>query len=138
MDINVKIIPHKEQRYETLGDWWFVWSSIVDSRSHVISLEIRVSDLGKVNYNYLTAMHEQIEAMLCLTRGIKEEDVSTFDKMYEVKYQAKESGYEVDDPGSHYLAPYRKEHFFATSLERLMAAELNVNWEDYDAAVMAL
>ena len=35
-------------------------------------------------------------------------------------------------------APYRKEHFFATNLERLLAAELKVDWFEYDRYVDAL
>lgn len=35
-------------------------------------------------------------------------------------------------------APYRKEHFFATSLERLFSAELDVDWQEYERFVDAL
>lgn len=137
MDINVKVIPHKEQRYETVGDWWFVWSKEDGGRSHVTSLEIRVSDMGNVCYNFLVARHEQDEAMLCLERGISEEDVSTFDIKFEEQRSLNNPNY-TGEPGDNYLAPYRKEHFFATTQERAMAAELKVDWEEYDAAVNAL
>ena len=40
--------------------------------------------------------------------------------------------------GDNVNAPYRKEHFFATNLERLFASELGVDWFEYDRYVDAL
>jgi hypothetical protein len=42
------------------------------------------------------------------------------------------------EPGDHEHAPYRREHFFATNLERLLSAELGVDWFEYDRDVDAL
>ena len=41
-------------------------------------------------------------------------------------------------PGDNINAPYRREHFFATNIERLFAGELNVDWFEYDRYVDAL
>lgn len=135
-DINVKVIPHSEQRYETVGDWWFTGLMIAGKfiAHDLTSLEIRVSAMANPDYEFLVAFHEQAEAMLCLKRGIKEEDVSTFDKLYE---KSRPEG-DISEPGDNYLAPYRKEHFFATTVERLMAAELNIDWSEYDKAIQNL
>lgn len=127
--IDVRVIPHGTQRYVTVGDWFF--NSINNT------LWIRVSELGDWRYNYLVAQHEQIEAMLCIHRGIDEKAITMFDMAYE-KERAKGNPDNQAEPGDHFLAPYRKEHFFATSIERLIAAELEVDWEEYDKAVMAL
>lgn len=125
----VNIISHKEQRYETVGDWIFNHDNG--------RLSIFVSDLGNCKYNFLVAMHEQWEAMLCVDRNIKEKNVTAFDLWYEGRRLINDPECQFE-PGDHKLAPYRKEHFSATTAERMLAAELSINWEDYDAAVNAL
>lgn len=127
--VNVEIIPHKNQRYETVGDWFY---NIGNN-----TLWIRISDLGDWRYHHLISIHEQIEALLCIKRGISEKEITLFDINYEAK---RVKGY-IDfqgEPGDHPKAPYRKEHFFATSIERLIAAELEVDWEEYDKTIEAL
>lgn len=128
-EVVIKAIPHKEQRYDTVGDWIF--------NSGNGRLTIWISKMNNWKYEQLVAVHEYNEALLCITRGVKEFEVTKFDLWYEGqrKVGAADCQYE---PGDHKLAPYRKEHFFATSVERLLAAELNVDWEEYDAAVQAL
>lgn len=122
MDIHVKVIPHSEQRYETIGDWWF---------SATGDLEIRVSDLGDYKLESLIALHEQHEAILCYARGISEPIVTAFDTEYE---WLRGRGLKPIDaePGDDPKAPYKKEHFFATTLEMLMARELEVDWHTYE------
>jgi hypothetical protein len=124
--IDVKIIPHNQQRYETVGDWYF---NPDNNR-----LTIRVSSMRNKLYEFLVAFHEQAEAMLCLERGICEKEITLFDKHFE----ARRAQGNTDEPGDDPRAPYRKEHFFATSVERLMAAELGVDWRKYEEAVNSL
>jgi hypothetical protein len=124
--IDVKVIPHNQQRYETVGDWYFNQDNN--------RLTIRVSSMRNRKYEFLVAMHEQIEAMLCLERGICEKEITLFDQ----KFEADREDGNTDEPGDDPAAPYRKEHFFATSLERLMAAELGVDWRKYEEAVNSL
>lgn len=130
MDIDVQVIEHKNQRYETVGDWLFLY----DTKKKPVKLLIYVSSMTNPYYEFLVARHEMDEAMLCLKRGIKEEDVSIFDKAYE---KNRPEG-DISEPGDDPLAPYRKEHFFATTVERLMAAELNIDWSEYDKAIQNL
>lgn len=118
MHIYIDTIPHSSQRYDTCGDW-FLWKD---------RLDVRVSKLDDEDYEFLIGIHETIEAYLCKRRSIKEQDVTNFD----IKFG--EEGRD-GEPGDAPDAPYRKEHFFATSIERLIAAELGVDWELYDAAV---
>lgn len=125
MKISVRTIPHKGQRYETVGDWWF------DKKG---DLQIRVSDMKNWKYELLVAIHEIIEVSLCKDRGITDAKVTSFDKMFE----ACRAPGNTDEPGDDPQAPYKKEHFFATSLERLLAAELNVDWGAYDKKVNEL
>lgn len=127
INVDIKTIPQHLQRYDTVGDWY------VDEGI----LYIRVSDMGDKDFENLVAIHEYVEAILCIQRGIKEKDVTEFDIWYE---QQRALG-NIDcqsEPGDHEKAPYRKEHFFATSVERLISAELNVNWQQYDYVIQNL
>lgn len=128
MNILVEVIPHSQQRYKTVGDWFY---------QEPDTLLIYVSKMENSNYEYLVAIHEEIEARLCLERGITEKEVSAFDIWYEGRRILDDSNCQ-GEPGDHPQAPYRKEHFFATSIERLIAAELNVDWEKYDEAIQNL
>lgn len=121
MRIEIRTISHSRQRYPTVGDWVFDGDT----------LRIAVSDTGNPHHAFLVGLHEMIEAYLCRVRGVPEESVTAFDLAFEV---SRAPG-NTDEPGDDPLAPYRREHFFATSIERLMAAELGVDWTVYDAAV---
>ena len=90
--------------------------------------------MGNEDYEFLVAVHELIEQYLCKKRNIKEPDISAFDIEFEKNRQP---GNE-DEPGDDPSAPYRKEHFFATSIERLIAAELGVDWQEYDKKINLL
>ena len=125
MKIVIKAIPHDKQRYDTVGDYW------VDGDG---TRQIRVSQMVDPRYELLVALHELIEQELCLQRGISEEEITAFDKAFE----AARNEWDNEEPGDNEKAPYRKEHFFATSIERLLAAEFGVDWAEYDDAVMSL
>lgn len=128
MNISIKTIPHKSQRYETCGDWW--WTKNGD-------LEVRVSDLGDYRMEYLIASHEVREALLCKYRNIKEEDVTKFDLKFEE--DRNRGKYTLDqEPGMDPDAPYKKEHFYATSIEMIDALEFGVDWGEYNNKVMSL
>jgi hypothetical protein len=123
MEIHIKTIPHNEHRYSgTVGDYWEDENGV---------LQIRVSKMGNEDYEYLVAGHELREAYLCKKRGIAEPDITAFDIQFGIEGGQGEPG---DDP----RAPYRKEHFFSTSIERLEAAELGVDWQKYDEAIIKL
>ena len=125
MLITITDIKHEQQRYPTVGDW--VW----DANGNLL---ITISDMGDWRYNFLVAFHEQVEVMLCRKRGITQEEVDQFDMAYEA--QRKEG--DTSEPGDSRLAPYYNEHQFATKLEREMARELGVDWDDYNEKVLSL
>ncbi len=126
MKIHIRTIDHKDQRYPTCGDWWKDKDTSVN--------EIRVSKLSDKRYEFLIALHEMIEQELCQTRGVDEQDITDFDTEFEVARQAGNNS----EPGDSPLAPYNREHFFATTIERLMATELDVDWETYEKEVNSL
>ena len=119
MKILIETIPHSSQRYPTCGDW---------KRNLDGVLVIRVSQEIGDKYALLVAVHELIEVALCEDRGITCEQVDTFDKSFELHRKPGDDS----EPGDDSAAPYRHEHFFATSIERLLAAELNVDWGEYE------
>lgn len=121
--IDVRIIPHKEQRYNTCGDWQF---SVIESLKEVV-LHIKVSKLDDWKMESLIAQHEIDEALLCLDRNIPEEVVYEFD-----------INFEGDEPGAAPNSPYYKEHQFANHCESLRATAMNINWEEYEAKLISL
>ena len=124
MKIRIDSIPHGRQRYPTVGDWFYRGDTLV----------VRVSKMSDPRYEQLVALHELVEVLLCKKRGITQKSVDAFDKAFE---KARKPG-NVDEPGDDPKAPYRKEHFFATNVERLMAAELGVDWNKYAVEVESL
>jgi hypothetical protein len=114
IQVQVKVIPQKRQRYDTEGDWWW----------HDDVLEIRLSaEAGKDDprYELLLLTHEFIEAILCRSRGITNQQVDAFDLSF------KGSGEPGDDPA----APYHFEHQSAEAAEHALAQALRVNWRSY-------
>lgn len=116
-------IPHSEQRYDTCRDYW------VDEKG---VQQVRISELNDWRYEVLIAVHEIVELSLGRHRGIDENEITKFDINFE---EAKARGECFGEPGDHVHAQYRKEHFFATNIERLFAAELGVNWFEYEKFV---
>lgn len=123
--IIIKTVPHKDHRYETVGDWYRIATG---------ELVIEVSAELSPKEVLLVAIHELIEVSLCEDRGISIESVEDFDKEFEAKRQPGNT----EEPGDQPEAPYHKEHVFSECIERLMARELNVNWDQYTKHVTDL
>lgn len=123
MNVEIKTIPHKEQRYDTCGDYW------KDGKIN----RFRVSKMND-DYEFLVVIHELIEAHLAKKRGIKWKDIDNFDK----KFEAARKPDNVDEPGNDAAAPYKKEHRFAENIERQVALELGVDWFEYEKVVEKL
>jgi len=121
VNIHIRTIPHREQRYPTVGDWWFEEFGQL--------LEIRVSDMGDWRKEALIAYHEFKEAVLCRARGITAAQVDAFDKG---------PGRNLDEPGESPLAPYHLEHMSAYASELGLMVELGVSFAEYSAAIEAL
>jgi hypothetical protein len=121
-DIILKTIKHSEQRYKTVGDWFLNDNDII---------EIRTSRLSDHKREFLILVHELIECGLCQFAGITQETVDKFDKAH----QEEQDEVELGDLSN---APYRRQHCFATAVERMLAAELNVVWNDYEEELLGL
>jgi hypothetical protein len=122
--------PHHLQRYDTCGDW-----NYSDSKDgETLRFDVSVSEMPDWRYEALVGVHELVEALLCKHRGISDADVTAFD----VAYEAKRPEGDDSEPGDDPAAPYHREHQFATQVEKLLAAELGVDWQAYEAAINAL
>jgi hypothetical protein len=82
----------------------------------------------------LVLLHEFVEMILMLHRGIPEEIQGEFDRMYEAE-RARGKHAIGDEPGFDPRSPYLKEHAFATKIEELMAKELEVDWKKFATEV---
>lgn len=118
MKIIIETIPHEEQRYTTVGDWFYEPDG---------TLRIKVSDMEDKRLCKLVAIHELVEVLTCELNGVTQQQVDDFDMAYEANRP------EGDDsePGDDSKAPYRKEHCLATGIERILAAEWGVDWNVY-------
>lgn len=123
----IKTIAHKDQRYTTVGDWWWEEGT----------LQLRVSDMSDWRYEFLVAVHELVEAYLCRWKGIPQEDVDNWDQEFE---EAREKGKYQDweEPGDHPWAPYHLQHSIASGVERVVGAILGVSWNEYAKEVSSL
>lgn len=119
LNIEIKTIPHKEQRYNTVGDYI----------GSVNTETINISDLRNWKYEILIAIHELVETVLCKDRGISNKSINKFDEVYN---EDKRSEKNLTEPGLSNKAPYHKEHMFATQIEKKMAEELGVDWNEYN------
>jgi len=143
MKITIETIPHDKQRYPTVGDWFFTKDV---ERPHETemgpgslwipteNLTIRVSDMGDWRYNALVGLHELVEVLKCKHDGVSQESVDQFD----IEFEKNRAKGDDSEPGDSPDAPYKKQHCLATGIERIMAAELGVDWKAYDDAVMSL
>ena len=120
--IRIDVIPHAEQRYDTVGDWRVLY----EREGSIWQLD--VSETGNWKYNYLIALHELIEMGLCVSAKIDDRDVDHFDIEWEPHDNIEEPG---DDPE----APYYRQHQIACAIERAVALHLDVKWPEYEAAL---
>jgi hypothetical protein len=119
MKIVISVIPHNEQRYNTVGDWQFALNG---------DLLINVSDLGNDYYNYLVARHEMDEAILCRRFHVDEEEVTKYDL-------ANPDTAGNDTLSDNLDSPYFDYHNDALASEWQFGRLLGVDWADYTLAV---
>jgi len=131
MNVDWRVIPHSEQRYETSGDWQFP-----DDGEDLI---VRVSRLGNSDHEFCEGLHEVVEAYLCKRMGITQQQVDNFDILYEEAHQRGDAVYpcgcphqRLSDPGSDLHSPYLRAHLIAEAVEAIVARTLRVDWRQYD------
>lgn len=139
MKITIEFVPNEEVKARKGfggADWFFDHYGDYDAFSRRVrpqSLTIRVANELPREEQMALAIHELVEAVLCEQFGIKTEDVDKFDLQHldDEKNPAFNSG-------DHHASPYYAPHQFATSVERMIAALMNVDWNAYDERLSAL
>jgi hypothetical protein len=116
--LRVEVIPHDQQRYNTLGDW------LVEDKT----LVIRVSASGDWRSDVLVAVHKIVEAVLCQNDGVTSAQVDEFDMRHP----------ESDEPGDDPAAPYVHQHCAAMAVERLLASLMKYPWAAHEARLDAV
>lgn len=121
--IHIHSIPHKFQDYNTVGNYKKL-------STFVGGWEFEISKMN-IDYEFLVLIHELVEWRLTQKRGIKLKDIDDFD----IDFEKNRKPGNTDEPGFDKKCPYRKEHAFATRIEKLIAKELGVDWETYDDTI---
>ena len=119
MDFVIKIIPHNEQRYDTLDDW---------KRDNEGVMQIKISDTGNPDFNFLLTEHAIREAYFCVKNGVTEQAVDVWDFTHP----------DADEPGMLPGCPYKRWHMLAELYERSTCYDLDYDWEEYERAIMKL
>jgi hypothetical protein len=129
-EINIRVIPHSDQAYRTVGNYWYDKEGI---------LQIRVSDMKNPKYHMLVILHEIIEQFITENDNppIEEKTITDFDLFYE---KSRDLGLvpELSEPGFSHESPYRKHHTISCGIEMVLAALVGVDWLEYDKAVNEL
>jgi hypothetical protein len=118
MRIIIDTIPHSDQRYNTVGDYF-------ESQDAVC---INVSQLADRREMLLIAIHELCEWALCDVAGVSLAEIDAFDMHW------RGSG----EPGDSPTAPYHRQHQIATVIERILALEMGVDWLEYERHIQEL
>lgn len=121
--IVIEIIPHAEQRYPTLGDYW------IDDDGN---WQIRVSDIPDLRSQIGIALHELFEMGAVVHKGIPIEAIDAFDMMFE---KEREEGKHPEDaePGYDRRAPYWSDHFNAEMIERHFCTHTGLIWNQHES-----
>ena len=122
MKIIIETIPHNEQRYETIGDWYY------DADGN---LNIKVSHLSDWRRSMLVAVHELVEVLACKHDGVSQKSVDDFD----MNFEANRKPGDDSEPGDASDAPYKFQHGLATGIERVLASAWGVDWADYEEEI---
>jgi len=117
MNIYIKTVQ-KPTRYLTSGDWYWMDDTLC----------IEVLDTQDPRSNFLIAVHEFVEAVLCMFGGVSEHEVTAFD----VAYERSRLNSDDSEPGDHPAAPYHKQHGIATAIEHILCMFIGYDWQYHD------
>ena len=128
MTYDIQTIPHKDQRYDTVGDYW------ESEASTGTIVHFRISQLSDPRFEWLVLIHELTEYFIVKLEGIPLASIDEFDKKFE---EDRPEG-NTDEPGDSIAAPYFMAHQTATMVERMFAIILGVFWKVYEAEINSL
>lgn len=128
MKIIIETVPHSYNRNNQVGDYKYL---------HDGTLHITVSDLGDEKMETLIAFHELWEVITAKEKGISEEQITAYDEYYEKKREMGLVGENTENGFAHDCI-YKEQHTKATAIEMLLAAELGVDWLEYEQKINEL
>jgi len=125
LKINIRTKPMEKMRIKDVGDYYWTISPVPEENIW----KIVVAEMENPDYEFLIALHEFIESYLLKRRGIDFRVVDEYDEKFE-----KEKGKSPKNAiaGEQKDCPYRREHIFATKIEKIIAKYLKVNWKKYE------
>jgi hypothetical protein len=132
--IFITTIPHKDHRYDTVGDYYFQGDE----------LQLEVSDMENEDYEFLVAYHELLEWKLIRHAKIPIAKIDAFDMAYEKARKKRTKApcgckpTKYSEPGNDIHAPYHKQHMQAAGIEYVISDMLGVNWKEYGKKVCQL
>ena len=113
--IEVEFIPGDQQRYETVGDWYYSEDGE--------TLIVKISNMSRKRREFMVLLHELTELILCSEAGITAKQVDDYDKTHP------DAGGDERDMAD---APYVKQHGQAITIERMLGHFLGEDWVDYE------
>jgi hypothetical protein len=133
-----KVIPHKAQRYETVGDYL----DLAPGANSIAPLRtvFSASRMRPIKYSYLVLAHEFIEWLICRLTGVKMKAIDKFDMSYEAARERGDAKTPCGctwrpEPGDDIHCPYYSAHQTATMCEKAIAREIGVTWDEYSTVV---
>ena len=124
MKIVIDFLNSEQMRYSTCGDYFYDKEGVK---------HFQIIDTGNEYYNTLILLHEMTEEIISKNQGIIEQDILAHDIWHEKEFN--EGRTEIYEPGEHPLSPYADSHFFAETIERLIANKLKIDWNEYDKSL---
>lgn len=116
----------REVRCNQAGDWWNKDDETTMANSVPMSDE---------RSEFAVLIHELVEAFLCRYAGVTEQSVLNHDVMFE-KERADGLHDEWVEAGDDPRAPYKDQHFVATTIERILCVAMKLPWEYHEAIVV--
>lgn len=117
--IIIKTIEQSNQRFFECGDWFY------DAEDD--TLTVFVSRMADWRSEIAVAVHEAVEACMCLADDIPQTEIDFFDhNFYKTHDDATlEAGNDKD-------APYFKQHVAATFVEREVCSQTGLEWKQHE------
>jgi hypothetical protein len=114
--IIIKCIDPENQRFGECGDWFY------DADEDILT--IFISKMPDWKSELAIAIHEFVEATMCLDKDIDQTDIDYFDKKFSMEHNEGEAGNDKD-------APYHVPHISATFVEQEVCSQLKLPWETH-------
>jgi hypothetical protein len=129
MILDFKVIPHKKQRYDTVGDYF-----LKKGRRF-----FRLSRMPDKPHPITVFLHEMIEFFLCRVLGISMKEIDRFDMEYELAHSGPVCPIQAPCGRRWYEEPGDNPHAttinscYSDSLRAIDCEALGVKWSEYNA-----